>query len=156
MFLWRGCWFWLSRADSAVKYVAACEEGMPGNSEPSQAFHSGKGLTTYSCWEGALLFLNYVALLRGWKARWLKMVLRTGCKAWRRESPLTKSLLLDIINLHIPVLITSFSVLWGDLDSWLSRGKKRENNCQDSCDTVLWVMCPLRETNMCFILFHSL
>ena len=84
-------WLWLCPVDSAVRYVVVREEGTPGNSEPSQAFQSGKGLTTNSCWEGALPFLNCMALIRHWKARWLKMFLWTGHKAWRREIPLTES-----------------------------------------------------------------
>lgn len=93
-----------------MKNVAVREKGMPGNSELSQAFRSGKGLTTNFCWEGALPFLNCMALIRHRKARWLKMFLWTDHKAWRKEITLTKSLLLDVINLHISVLITSFSV----------------------------------------------
>lgn len=33
-----------------MKYVAVCEEFMPGNSELSEAFPSGKELTRNSCW----------------------------------------------------------------------------------------------------------
>lgn len=120
VFALMGCWLWLSAVDGAVKYVAVCEEGMRGDSEPSQAFQSGKGLITKSCWEDALLFLNSMGLIRGWKARWLKMFLWTGHKAWRRFP--WQSLLLDIINLDVPVLIILFSVLSGDLQSWLNGG----------------------------------
>lgn len=84
----------------------------------------GKGLTKNSFWKGAPLFLNCMASIRGWKTRRLKMFLWTGYKAWRKEIPLTKSLLLAQVNLQIPVLITSFSVLWRGLHGWLNRRKK--------------------------------
>lgn len=71
----RSCWLWLYPVENALKCVSVHEEVMPGNSELSQAFPSGMGLTTNSCWKGTLPFLNLMAMIRCWKASWLKIFL---------------------------------------------------------------------------------